>query len=279
MNISGFGKTYTYIYNAKTGKMKSKDGEPDEFVDYFNDSLDGRDSKTLNEFDKCRKYVFKNFNHMNYGYMDLVDSSLNLFDLSVKEEYEISQKIDDVGNATYYLDGRELWTSFNAGPFAFISADDIFSKEPYRTHTSKGYDSSDNSINLAVGDIFDLGDNYRVQIKENTVWGEGYRGGCEAEVNKRNCFEYALNALIRFADQLGMSASITSEATPMLLEFLKQLGVDTSRQFIINGTKCELRNGQIEEVGNEWVVPGSVYKKALAMYEEAMSKPLSEGEE
>ena len=44
MNISGFGKTYTYIYNAKTGKMKSKDGEPDEFVDYFNDSLDGRDS-------------------------------------------------------------------------------------------------------------------------------------------------------------------------------------------------------------------------------------------
>ena len=37
----------------------------------------------------------------------------------------------------------------------------------------------------------------------------------------------------------------------------------TSKEFIINGTKCEVKYGRINEVGNTHVVPNSIYEKAL----------------
>lgn len=64
--------------------------------------------------------------------------------------------------------------------------------------------------------------------------------------------------------------------TPMLLELLRQLGVDTDREFILNGTKCEVRNGKIHEVGDKWGVARAVRDEAIRKYEEEMLRPLSE---
>ena len=61
----------------------------------------------------------------------------------------------------------------------------------------------------------------------------------------------------------------------MLLSFLRELGIDTSREFTLNGTKCIVKNGEIQESGNKWVVPSSVHNKALQRYEEWLSQPLS----
>ena len=36
MGVSGVGSRNTYIYNTQTGKLSSKDGQQDAFVDYFN---------------------------------------------------------------------------------------------------------------------------------------------------------------------------------------------------------------------------------------------------
>ena len=56
---------------------------------------------------------------------------------------------------------------------------------------------------------------------------------------------------------------------------LEELGVDTSREFTINGTKCQVKNGRIEEVGNTHVVPNSIYEKARKRYEEMLAQPLA----
>jgi len=53
--------------------------------------------------------------------------------------------------------------------------------------------------------------------------------------------------------------------------------VDTSREFVINGTHCELVNGKISEVGNDYVVPSSIQQKAVKRYEESMSQLLNSG--
>ena len=42
-----------------------------------------------------------------------------------------------------------------------------------------------------------------------------------------------------------------------------------------NGTKCEVKYGRINEVGNTHVVPNSIYEKALKRYEELLYQPLS----
>ena len=65
-----------------------------------------------------------------------------------------------------------------------------------------------------------------------------------------------LNSLIHFADQQYFS-SMTDTYTDYILDFLASQGVDTSREFVINGTHCELVNGKIREVGNDYVVPSS----------------------
>ena len=51
--------------------------------------------------------------------------------------------------------------------------------------------------------------------------------------------------------------------------------VDTDREFILNGTKCEVRNGKIREVGDRWGVARNVRDEAIRKYEEEMSRPLS----
>ena len=65
--------------------------------------------------------------------------------------------------------------------------------------------------------------------------------------------------------------------TDYILDFLASQGVDTSREFVINGTHCELVNGKIREVGNDYVVPSSIQQKAVKRYEESMSQLLNSG--
>ncbi len=39
MAVTGIGSVQTYIYNSQTGRLSTKDGSADEFVDYFNGEL------------------------------------------------------------------------------------------------------------------------------------------------------------------------------------------------------------------------------------------------
>ena len=111
--------------------------------------------------------------------------------------------------------------------------------------------------------------------KDDYIYGEGY-GKDKEKDEKVSLLERALEALVHFADQQWMAATmdVTAGGSDALLGFLRELGVDTGKEFVINGTKCEVRNGKIREVGNYNAVPGSAYEKALQRSEELAYIPL-----
>lgn len=286
MSISEIGSRNTYIYNSRTGKLSSKDGEKDPFVDYFNGDIRGDEDDSLNGFDRARKADIENLIEV----WTQVDR--NLLNDPAKEEYEITTEFVDAVTSTVQVDGGKIFTCYNGGFFTNIDPSALFQKEgPFLTHEHKGYNASDNSVNIAVGDVFDLGNGYRLRVGKDEVYGEGYRRSSGENDEKLKALAWGLGALIHFAEgqwagvMLDMGDKMASESgrsdmtggiTPMLLELLRQLGVDTDREFILNGTKCEVRNGKIRETGNHWGAPRAVREEAIRKYEEEMCRPLSE---
>ena len=59
MGITGVGSSYNFIYNAKTGKLSTKDGSKNEFVDFCNGDVKGEDTESLNHFDAHTRYQFQ----------------------------------------------------------------------------------------------------------------------------------------------------------------------------------------------------------------------------
>ena len=58
MGITGVGSSYNFVYNTKTGKLSTKDGSKNEFVDFCNGDVKGDDTETLNHFDEHTRYQF-----------------------------------------------------------------------------------------------------------------------------------------------------------------------------------------------------------------------------
>lgn len=285
MSVSGVGSRNTYIYNTRTGKLSSKDGQQDAFVDYFNGDINGNEDDTLNGFDRARRAEIKNYLEL----MPQIDG--NLFKDPAKEEYEITTEIVDAVTSTVKVEGSKIFTCYSGGFFAYIDPAELFYKVgPFRTREHKGYDPSDNSVSIAVGDVFDLGNGCRLRVGEDQVYGEGY-GYRNGEKDERlKALASGLGALIHFAEGqwshviLEMNDKLASDldrndlmggTTPMLLELLRQLGVNTDREFILNGTKCEVRGGRIHEVGDRWGVARTARDEAIKKYEAEMSRPLS----
>ena len=65
MGITGIGSVQTYIYNSQTGKLSSKNGSADEFVDYFNGTLSGGSSQSLNGYDDLKKHNIERLIDLN----------------------------------------------------------------------------------------------------------------------------------------------------------------------------------------------------------------------
>ena len=273
MSISGVGSQNTYLYNSRTGKLSTKDGSKDKFVDYFNGDITGTEDDTLNGFDASRKAEIENLIEV----WAQVDPSL--FGDPTREEYEITTEVVDAVTSTCKVDGEKVFTCYTGSFFANVDLSAINKRGPFGMHEHRDYDPSDNSVGIAVGDVFDLGNGYRLRVGKDAVYGEGY--GLHGGVNdqKMKMLEWGLGALIHFADQQWSSAMIDMAGdgvTPMLLELLRELGVDTDREFVINGTKCEVRNGHIHEAGNRWGIPSTVRDEAIRKYEEELYRPLSE---
>lgn len=266
MSVSKIGESYTYIYNAQTGKLRTKDGEQDDFVDYFNGDLKGEDSDTLNGIDATRKGDLETLIKFFGGQVNP-----NLFTGSETGEYEITAEWVDAMTAEYSVDGKKIMTRYVGEAYTPNEIKQFLTNSPpFVTRTSKGYDPTDNSINLAVGDRFDLGNGSCLVVGDRSVYVDG------EESDAVNRLMWALNNLIHFADQQMVASWIDRESTPMLLDLLKELGVDTDREFIINGTKCEVRDGRIREVGNNHFAPSSVYNAMIERYEDWLYTPLSE---
>ncbi len=273
MGISGIGSIHTYIYNEKTGKLSSKDGTKDSFVDYFNGDLSEELTNTLNGFDANRK---KDMEAM----LMLFHSGLakNVFSGSEDGEYEITSEIVDAVTSNFSVNGEKIFTAYHAVQYTDSEIKSFGTvTQPYKTYRSQKYDPLTNSINIAVGDRIDFGNGYMLTVKVDHIYAEGWENRSDEDYKKIEHLVWGLNALIHFADQQWLSSMIDADkdSTPMILELLRELGVDTSREFMVNGTKCEVRNGKIKEVGNNHVVPGTIYSAAVNRYEEMLKKPLT----
>ena len=244
MSISKIGGSYTYIYNAETGKLRTKDGEQDNFVDYFNGDLKGENSDTLNGTDRARKADLDRLINIFGGQF-----IPKLFTGSETGEYEITAEHVDATISHYSVNGKKVFSAYAGKLQASENLRSAFTTpQPFKTRVSKGYDPLDNSINIAVGESFDLRNGYRLVVDKDNVYVERYGDGNDENEMKANLLAWNLSALIHFADGQWSPAMIDEACTPMLLNLLKELGVDTEKEFIINGTKCEVQDGRIREV-------------------------------
>ena len=271
MGITGVGSSYNFVYNTKTGKLSTKDGSKNEFVDFCNGDVKGEDTETLNHFDEHTRYQFT---RMLFAYGTGMTGQ-NPF--ANDEKVEITADIDSATHTSFYVNGQKAFTAIT-GMSYLPSEIQTFGtvQQPFKTRGYKPYDPSTNSITIGVGSRFNLGNGYSMTVQEDFVWGEGYGNGSKADDERCNMMIGGLNSLIHFADQQYFS-SMTDTYTDYILDFLASQGVDTSREFVINGTHCELVNGKIREVGNDYVVPSSIQQKAVKRYEESMSQLLNGG--
>lgn len=276
MGIIGIGSNYNYLYNTETKKIQTtQEGVEDDFVKWFNGEIpDDELPDNLNGFDYNRKRDIRNL----FQFLGSDVAGKKIFnDLNGNKVYEISGEVVDAMTSTYSVDGKEVFTAHNS---VLYSQSEIHAfttiNQPYKTYNSQAYDPETNSISIAVGDKFNLGNGYSIEVLKDSIYVKGYGTGSLADDDKANHLAGGLNSLIHFAEQQWFSSMIHEEDTPMILELLNQLGVDTSKEFIINGTKCEVKNGRIREVGNTSVVPSNIYNEAVKRYEENLYRPLKE---
>ena len=242
-----------------------------KFFDFCNGDVKGEDTETLNHFDEHTRYQFT---RMLFAYGTGMTGQ-NPF--ANDEKVEITADIDSATHTSFYVNGQKAFTAITGMsylPYEIQTFGTI--QQPFKTRGYKPYDPSTNSITIGVGSRFNLGNGYSMTVQEDFVWGEGYGNGSKADDERCNMMIGGLNSLIHFADQQYFS-SMTDTYTDYILDFLASQGVDTSREFVINGTHCELVNGKISEVGNDYVVPSSIQQKAVKRYEESMSQLLNSG--
>lgn len=279
MGISGIGSVNSYIYNRRTGKLSAKDGQKDEFVDYFNGDLDGKDSSTLNGFDQARKGdIKKMIEMMGWGMLEWGIAGQNQPEALQEDEVEITTEKVDATTSVTYINGEKILTVIGAVEYTQEELD-IFGtiRQPYKTTHPTGYDPSQNRLSIGVGSRFEFGNGYRFTVERDTVRVDSYGRGTKQDIINADAFACGLSALIHFGDQQAFSALHREwVSTPMMLEFLRELGVDTDREFIINDTVCEVRDGGIHEVGNKVGVPSSIHQAAMKRLEEMLYQPLSQ---
>lgn len=270
MSITGIGSHYSYLYNAQTHKLSTKDGNDDAFVKYFNDEITEGEYGELNGYNaKMKGDILSMIRLFNSGVQ-----GAKVFE-SDDDLYEITAEIVNGEEAKYSVNGVHSFKSYSAMPYTKAEVAEFSNPfRPYKTYDSKGYNVSDNSINIAVGDVYDLGNGKKVIVENNKMKGIGFTND-NMDIYHFNVLLIGLDSLMRVADQIGFSSLFDEESTPMILDFLQKRGVDTTREFIVNGTKMEVVNGKIVEIGNTHVVPNSIFQKALKRYESWMYQPLA----
>lgn len=114
MSVTGIGSNYSYIYNSQTGKLSTKNGAEDAFVDYFNGESKDKLSDTINGFDANKKSdIEKMIMLFNSG------MAKNVFDESNGTEFEISGKVLDAVTSDYSINGEKVFTAYHAVSYTY----------------------------------------------------------------------------------------------------------------------------------------------------------------
>ena len=155
-----------------------------------------------------------------------------------------------------------------------MAGNDIFSR--FTVRENKGFNPSQNSISLVPGVDIDLGNGFMLKIKDSMV---------EIQYDKRFYSDdkfrsagqtaAALNKFIRYANDQNGSFGFDDEQRKLVATVLEKLGIDTSREFIVNGTAfttSENNRGVLEKVGYDHryglgMLPTHMWEEVLNRYD------------
>ncbi len=104
MMLSGVGTIGEFNYNTKTGILSTKNGEAEEFVDYYNCELQVDETETMNGYDVRTKVGLKNILNIWQQFAD----AGKLTALPEDSEIEISYEITDSVTTAYTINGQKF---------------------------------------------------------------------------------------------------------------------------------------------------------------------------
>lgn len=263
MQVNATGSSHTYIYHAKTGKLSTKDGSQDDFVDYFNGDLDKGQADTLTGFDKRRK---NDLNAMLMFFQSGHKQVKDVFNGQQGDTYEITCEAKDAVTTQFLVNGEKVFQAYDMNVFTYIDPANV-TRGLYQKLQAQVCGLAENGVQLGEGDVFELGNGYRLQVEKDHIKIDGLGSGSKEQDDKAKQLAYGLDALLRFE-------GIDRETTPMLLCMLRELGVNTDQPFQVNGKKYEVKDGRIWQAGSRFGVPDAVFHEALANYEKALSMPV-----
>ena len=137
MSITKVGSSYNFIYNTKTGKLSTKDGSKNEFVDFCNGDVKGEDTETLNHFDEHTRYQFT---RMLFAYGTGMTGQ-NPF--ANDEKVEITADIDSATHTSFYVNGQKAFTAitgmsylpYEIRTFGTVQQD-VYKRQPLEPYSS-----------------------------------------------------------------------------------------------------------------------------------------------
>ncbi|MCL1842638.1 MAG: hypothetical protein FWF79_02375 [Defluviitaleaceae bacterium] len=169
---------------------------------------------------------------------------------------------DSWGEFFYAMHGRELPVVVTKNSFAgafgglWARTDYSFMDIPPGEFS---FDSRENAVQIGMGSKIPLG-HFSLHVHDKTIGAfhnhvqDPHPDDTEREGRVRSFYVQSLNWLLR-ASHTG-NASLNTSSTEYsdalnhsVLSLLQRMGVDTSREFSINGTTFNVRNGRVETQG------------------------------
>lgn len=237
---TGPGVMHSYVYDSVNKRIVSRDGEKDDFVDFFEDNATDSQLERLNHWDSDIKRVIKDATRGG----DWLDKMSKQAD-EIRFTVEILENGDKIWTFNY---ADKEHTMLEGYTYPYADYEQPNKERFYHTKTHQDYDPISNSISLAIGDSFDIeGSKFMINSENFTVEGVNDIGLWK----KAEPYALALSHLMLFVEGIWGAYAITDDDTPIVLDFLKEQGVDTSKDFTVNNTKCHVVNGKIQEVGHE----------------------------
>lgn len=248
MEITKVGDSFQYLYNSKSKKVYSIDKRTEELAKWINGEM-GTEEMTqgVNGYDQVIK---ADLNSLFHEHWDSLIANCQKDDESMEEDmFQISINIDNPLRTVYKVNGEEVFISEAAIDIVF---DDLEKgKYTYPTMICEGhkeYDESDNSVGIAIGDTYDIGNNRSIYFGTDGV---SIEGGDENDSEELKLYyekmKLGVEKFLYASKSEWLQGTISNLQLQEAMDFLQMLGVDISKSFKVNGAKYHVKNKSIQE--------------------------------
>lgn len=266
MAISGIGYTQTYYYNPATNEFTSKDKGGEAIAE----SLNGEGNKVhLADFEKQQKSLLETF-------LRIQEETGNRWDRYRPADgqegvYEITYVKENELEAAVYVGEQEAFRQM-----ATFCLPGTFNGDwDYMFPEKEFYNREKNSVTVVPGDVFTLKNGSQIEIGKDGV---SVRPGIDSREDAAYAEKMAaaMNEFIKTANRgcFNLTVSMLGDGvTQDILDIVAQTGIDLSREFMVNGTRFAVEDGQLCIKG-EFAKDSKVWEREAAWRRGAMRELL-----